>query len=130
MGSTNLKILFFAFGIIICLITISFMYGIITKNKEIITDGTTSSTDCLYLDFKIEKISYQDNNINVLIRNPTSNNMEINKIYLKNNNEVYLKNQLIKIGETKSVSFWNISLTDNMFIYINNCIGFEKKVVL
>lgn len=129
-GSAKIKILFFAFGLIICIITIGFIYGVITKNKDIISDETISSTDCLYLDFKIEKASNNNQNITLFLKNPTSNTLEINKVQLKIDGKTYSKEQLIKVGETKSISFENVDISNNMLVYVNNCVGFEKKVVI
>ena len=129
-GSIAIKILFFGFGLIVFFSAMFFMVNIINNNKEAINTETKSSTDCLYLDFKIEKVAYKNDQLSVTINNPSSNKYEINKINLKNNNNLINKEFNLKTSETKTVQFDNITISNNMFISANECLDYEKKLVI
>lgn len=129
-GSFAMNILFFTFGLIIFFASVGFVMSMITKNKNIIKDETASTTDCLYLDFRIDKASHENNTLTIKITNPSSNKYKITKLSIISDNTVKTIDYLIKIGETKDVVFENVDVTSEIVLYANECEGYEKRVMI
>jgi len=124
----GITIFFFVFAIGLALFIMVQGYSFFTGAKKDVNTTFQSSADCTAYNFEITGAQYVDNRLSFMLKNMDYANKDIENIIVKSGNSTSKIIITIPPGYEKEVSTEELSIGEEILVYVEGCKVYPKRI--